>query len=144
VTILEESESAIRTSTARTQRTKLRLIEPAQQAETQARSHDRGERHENLERGLQGHELLFVDIVPDDEWDEQWPHAPDQASQPCRRPFFESGLAGPGQESGDRPRSRKEVEHQGDVITHEIVRRLNTTFITPIDRQDVHDPVWSR
>ena len=33
----------------------------------------------------------------------------------------------------------KEVEHQGDQITHEIVRRLNTTFITPIDREDIHD-----
>jgi predicted phosphate transport protein (TIGR00153 family) len=33
----------------------------------------------------------------------------------------------------------KEVEHQGDLITHEIVRRLNTTFITPIDREDIHD-----
>jgi predicted phosphate transport protein (TIGR00153 family) len=33
----------------------------------------------------------------------------------------------------------KEVEHQGDLITHEIVRRLNTTFVTPIDREDIHD-----
>jgi hypothetical protein len=33
----------------------------------------------------------------------------------------------------------KEVEHQGDLITHEIVRRFNTTFITPIDREDIHD-----
>ena len=33
----------------------------------------------------------------------------------------------------------KEVEHQGDLITHEIVRKLNTTFITPIDREDIHD-----
>ncbi len=33
----------------------------------------------------------------------------------------------------------KEVEHQGDQVTHEIVRRLNTTFITPIDREDIHD-----
>lgn len=32
----------------------------------------------------------------------------------------------------------KEVEHQGDAVTHEIVRRLNTTFITPIDREDIH------
>ncbi len=31
-----------------------------------------------------------------------------------------------------------EVEHQGDQITHEIVRRLNTTFITPLDREDIH------
>jgi predicted phosphate transport protein (TIGR00153 family) len=33
----------------------------------------------------------------------------------------------------------KEVEHAADQITHEIVRRLNTTFITPIDREDIHD-----
>jgi uncharacterized protein len=24
-------------------------------------------------------------------------------------------------------------------VTHEVVRRLNTTFITPIDREDIHD-----
>jgi predicted phosphate transport protein (TIGR00153 family) len=33
----------------------------------------------------------------------------------------------------------KEVEHQGDQVTHDIVRKLNTTFITPIDREDIHD-----
>jgi predicted phosphate transport protein (TIGR00153 family) len=32
----------------------------------------------------------------------------------------------------------KEIEHQGDLVTHEIVRRLNTTFITPLDREDIH------
>ena len=32
----------------------------------------------------------------------------------------------------------KEVEHQGDQVTHEIVKKLNTTFITPIDREDIH------
>lgn len=33
----------------------------------------------------------------------------------------------------------KEVEHVGDGITHEIAMRLNQTFITPIDREDIHD-----
>jgi len=32
----------------------------------------------------------------------------------------------------------KDIEHQGDVITHEIFERLNRTFITPIDREDIH------
>jgi predicted phosphate transport protein (TIGR00153 family) len=32
----------------------------------------------------------------------------------------------------------KEIEHQGDQVTHEVVRRLNTTFITPLDREDIH------
>ncbi len=27
----------------------------------------------------------------------------------------------------------KEIEHQGDQVTHEIVKKLNTTFITPLD-----------
>ena len=33
----------------------------------------------------------------------------------------------------------KAVEHIGDDITHDIARRLNMTFITPIDREDIHD-----
>ena len=33
----------------------------------------------------------------------------------------------------------KEVEHVGDGITHDIALRLNQTFITPIDREDIHD-----
>jgi len=31
----------------------------------------------------------------------------------------------------------EEVEHKGDAITHDIIRKLNTTFITPIDREDI-------
>ena len=32
----------------------------------------------------------------------------------------------------------KEIEHETDVITHTCVERLHTTFITPIDRDDIH------
>lgn len=31
-----------------------------------------------------------------------------------------------------------EAEHRGDFITHEIIRTLNTTFVTPLDREDIH------
>lgn len=31
-----------------------------------------------------------------------------------------------------------EAEHRGDFITHEIIRTLNTTFVTPMDREDIH------
>ena len=31
-----------------------------------------------------------------------------------------------------------EVEHQGDTITHDIIHKLNQTFITPIDREDIY------
>ena len=32
----------------------------------------------------------------------------------------------------------KDIEHQGDVITHEIFTKLRETFITPLDREDIH------
>lgn len=32
----------------------------------------------------------------------------------------------------------REREHRGDELTHEIVRHLNTTFVTPFDREDIH------
>jgi len=33
----------------------------------------------------------------------------------------------------------KEIEHQCDFMTHEIIQRLNKTFVTPIDREDIHE-----
>lgn len=35
------------------------------------------------------------------------------------------------------------LEHEGDQITHEIMARLNRTFITPLDREDIHQLVSS-
>jgi predicted phosphate transport protein (TIGR00153 family) len=32
----------------------------------------------------------------------------------------------------------RDLEHAGDTLTHELVKRLNTTFITPIDREDIY------
>jgi len=33
----------------------------------------------------------------------------------------------------------KAIEHNGDEITHQIFRKLNQTFITPFDREDIHE-----
>lgn len=32
----------------------------------------------------------------------------------------------------------KEIEHKGDDLTHSIMTKLNQTFITPFDREDIH------
>jgi predicted phosphate transport protein (TIGR00153 family) len=32
----------------------------------------------------------------------------------------------------------KEIEHKGDSMTHELVRKLNKSFITPLDREDIY------
>ncbi len=33
----------------------------------------------------------------------------------------------------------KDIEHQGDDITHNVFIKLNSTFITPFDREDIHN-----
>jgi predicted phosphate transport protein (TIGR00153 family) len=42
---------------------------------------------------------------------------------------------------GDRESYRERVrqaEHEGDEITHQVMRRINTTFVTPFDREDIY------
>jgi hypothetical protein len=39
----------------------------------------------------------------------------------------------------ERARALKDVEHRADLVTHELFERLNRTFITPLEREDIHD-----
>ena len=32
----------------------------------------------------------------------------------------------------------KQIENECDALTHNIIQRLNSTFVTPIDREDIH------
>lgn len=32
----------------------------------------------------------------------------------------------------------KAIEHQADEIAHDVLKRLNKSFVTPIDREDIH------
>jgi predicted phosphate transport protein (TIGR00153 family) len=41
-------------------------------------------------------------------------------------------------DDGGLARDILKAEQEGDRITHDIVRRLNTTFVTPIDREDIY------
>lgn len=38
----------------------------------------------------------------------------------------------------ERAKEIRQVEHQGDQVTHEIIARLNKTFVLPIDQEDIH------
>jgi predicted phosphate transport protein (TIGR00153 family) len=38
----------------------------------------------------------------------------------------------------DKADEIKEVEHRCDFLTHEIIQRLHRTFVTPLDREDIH------
>ena len=37
-----------------------------------------------------------------------------------------------------KARRIQEREHEGDEITHQVIQHLNTTFITPMDREDIY------
>jgi uncharacterized protein len=37
-----------------------------------------------------------------------------------------------------RVQQLKDIEHKGDEMTHNVLTRLNQTFITPFDREDIH------
>lgn len=39
----------------------------------------------------------------------------------------------------ERAKRIHDIEHAGDQITHDTMERLNKTFITPIDREDIHE-----
>jgi predicted phosphate transport protein (TIGR00153 family) len=38
----------------------------------------------------------------------------------------------------DKADEIKEIEHKCDFLTHEIIQRLHRTFVTPLDREDIH------
>jgi len=47
-------------------------------------------------------------------------------------------MMGTWPDSGDLSQRVVAAEHEGDRITHEIIKRLNSTFVTPIDREDIY------
>jgi uncharacterized protein len=40
-------------------------------------------------------------------------------------------------ESADLAGEIRAAEHEGDHLTHDVIKRLNQTFVTPIDREDI-------
>jgi predicted phosphate transport protein (TIGR00153 family) len=48
------------------------------------------------------------------------------------------GLMNDYDQAKSKARLILEHEHVGDKIVHDIVQRLNTTFVTPLDREDIY------
>ena len=38
----------------------------------------------------------------------------------------------------DKVAAIKKIEHEADQLTHDVIDRLDRTFVTPIDREDIH------
>jgi predicted phosphate transport protein (TIGR00153 family) len=48
-------------------------------------------------------------------------------------------MLGDGNDREDIARRMRDAEHTSDETTHEIVRRVNSTFVTPFDREDIYN-----
>jgi len=46
-------------------------------------------------------------------------------------------MLAPERPAWDKADEIKEAEHKCDALTHEIIQRLNRTFVTPLDREDI-------
>src|SRR4026208_853647 len=47
-------------------------------------------------------------------------------------------MMAPDRPTWDKADEIKEIEHKCDFLTHEVIQRLNRTFVTPLDREDIH------
>ena len=47
-------------------------------------------------------------------------------------------MLAPEQPVWDKADEVKEVEHKCDFLTHQVIQRLHRTFVTPLDREDIH------
>ena len=47
-------------------------------------------------------------------------------------------MLAPEQPLWDKADEIKEVEHKCDFLTHDVIQRLHKTFVTPLDREDIH------
>jgi predicted phosphate transport protein (TIGR00153 family) len=49
-----------------------------------------------------------------------------------------TGLLDPNANREAIAKTLREREHAGDAVTHRIMRQLNTSFVTPFDREDIY------
>jgi predicted phosphate transport protein (TIGR00153 family) len=49
-----------------------------------------------------------------------------------------AGLLEPSANRDAIAKDMRELEHKGDTVTHRILRQLNTSFVTPFDREDIY------
>nr|WP_234971437.1 DUF47 family protein [Jatrophihabitans endophyticus] len=48
------------------------------------------------------------------------------------------GLTDPNANRASIAKDLRDREHAGDAVTHRIMRQLNTSFVTPFDREDIY------
>jgi len=60
------------------------------------------------------------------------------AAETHRAALLLEEMLAPDQPIWDKADEIKEMEHRCDNLAHQIIQRLHSTFVTPIDREDIH------
>jgi len=60
------------------------------------------------------------------------------AKEICHGATILAEMIAPERPIWDKADEIKEVEHKCDFLTHAIIERLHKTFVTPLDREDIH------
>ena len=60
------------------------------------------------------------------------------AAETCKAARMLEAMLAPDRPIYDKAEEIREIEHKCDFLTHEIFQRLNRTFVTPLDREDIH------
>jgi predicted phosphate transport protein (TIGR00153 family) len=63
----------------------------------------------------------------------------EMAEQILRGAVMLEQMLAPDQPVWDKADEIKEVEHRCDHLTHQVIQRLHKTFVTPLDREDIHE-----
>jgi predicted phosphate transport protein (TIGR00153 family) len=84
--------------------------------------------------------VRFRLLPTDDKFFALFNDAAANASECARRlhDVLSDGAAGSSAGAAGGHERISECEHRGDEITHTILSRLNSTFVTPFDREDIH------
>src|SRR5437773_1454548 len=87
--------------------------------------------------GASGGRVAFFNLIPREE--KFYTEFQALADELKRGAALLEEMLAPDRPSWDKAEEIKEVEHKCDVLTHEIIQRLNRTFVTPLDREDIHE-----
>ena len=60
------------------------------------------------------------------------------AAEICKGARVLEAMLAPDRPIYEKAEEIKQIEHRCDVLTHEIFQRLDRTFVTPLDREDIH------
>jgi uncharacterized protein len=79
--------------------------------------------------------MVLARFLPKDE--QFFGHFTDAATNALATARLLAEVIEPGPETERKVRRLRELEHQGDEITHRVYQALNSTFVTPLDREDI-------